>query len=82
MLNANTKERYCSIESNSGFVVQVHKPNVQPSPLFLGELARNSHETRISITASLDKASPEVRRLPKTVRNCLFQDEQPLEFFG
>lgn len=82
LLNANTKERYCSIESNTGFLVQVHQPNIQPSPLFLGELARNSHETRISITASLDKATPGVKGLPRKVRNCLYQDEQPLEFFG
>lgn len=82
VLHANTKERYCSIESNSGFLVEVGQPNVQPSPFLVGELARNSHETRISITASLEKASPDVRGLPKRVRNCLFQDEQPLEFFG
>lgn len=82
VLNASTNDQYCSLASNTGFMIQIHSPDEQPLPLYNSHLVQHGYETRIVVSPFLVKVSPKVKSIPKRVRRCFFQDESPLTYFG
>lgn len=82
ILNASTSDRYCSLDWNRGFLVQVHKPHEQAQPRAYGYWAQASHETRIFINPYTLATTTEIKDIPMDIRRCIFQDESPLKFYG
>lgn len=81
ILNGNISNRFCSTNSNSGFLVQIHNVYEQPFPIRYGHIIKNGYETRVVISPHSVRTKVNVRKIPKLVRRCLFQNESPLEFF-
>lgn len=80
-LNAETHERYCAVEPGAGFKVLVHEPQDDPHMNEFSLVIPYAHTTRIMVTPFLLEANKDIRRIAVKDRSCLFQDENPLEFY-
>lgn len=81
MLDVAEKEYYCSSTNSYGFKVLLHSPNEMPKIAYYGTAVANGYETRIVIVPTLSEASYSVRKVPRKVRQCLFESENFLTFY-
>lgn len=81
VLNANTKDYYCSSTSSYGFKILLHSPIESPKIENFGASISTSFETNIVLTPVLSQASPRIRRVPIETRACIFENENHLKYF-
>lgn len=80
-LNADTRERYCSLAPGGGFKLLVHQNHEHPRMDEFSRVIPCAHTTRVIVTPFLLDADDSVRRIAIADRNCLFQEESSLEFY-
>lgn len=80
MLNASSDEYSCSLAQSSGFLIAFHKPYELPM-MEHAQLIAVAFETRFHITPLKISASPDIRSISMDYRECVFQNEQRLQFF-
>ncbi|XP_031626094.1 pickpocket protein 28-like isoform X2 [Contarinia nasturtii] len=81
LLDVAEEEYYCSSTNSYGFKVLLHSPNETPKIAYFGTAVANGYETRIIVIPTLSEASYSVRKVPKSVRQCLFESENELIFY-
>lgn len=81
VLNANSRENYCSSAETTGFKMLVHEPHVHPRVNEHSQLVPVGYESRFSIESFLLEASPSIKKTAFTDRKCLFQEESHLKFY-
>lgn len=81
LLNANSKEDYCSSAETTGFKMIVHEPHVHPRVKDFSQLVPLAHESRFIIDSFLLEPLPSIRKTSLNDRKCRFQDENHLEFY-
>lgn len=81
ILNSNISDYFCSSTKSCGFKVLMHSPNDLPRVSLYGVAIPNGYESRIAISTTLSTATDAVRKIPKNIRQCLFDDENFLDFY-
>lgn len=81
ILNANADDYHCSSTNSVGFKVLLHSPIETPKIADYGISITTGFESRVVVTPSLSDASEALRRVPKRVRQCIFQNEQNLSYY-
>ncbi|ALC49086.1 ppk28 [Drosophila busckii] len=81
VLNASTTEYYCTKSMGNGFKVLVHNPAELPKVSNYGFVVTAGREARIPIEAVYEDATPSIRSIKKSVRRCLFSDENDLVYY-
>lgn len=81
ILNADVRDYYCLSTKSYGFKVLVHNPNDLPRVAEYGVAIPVGQESRLIITPILSEASNDLRKLSKHIRNCIFENENFLQFF-
>lgn len=81
VLNVSSNENYCSSAHTIGFKMLLHEPHVHPRINAFSLLVPLGYESRISIEQVLLNGKDSIRKVPSDDRQCLFQDENPLEFY-
>ncbi|EDW65549.1 uncharacterized protein Dvir_GJ19317 [Drosophila virilis] len=81
VLNASTAEYYCTKSMGNGFKVLVHNPAELPKVSNFGFVVSAGREARIPIEPVYEDATPSIRSIKKTVRRCLFSDENDLAYY-
>ncbi|KAH8397812.1 hypothetical protein KR222_002754 [Zaprionus bogoriensis] len=81
VLNASTAEYYCTKSMSNGFKVLVHNPAELPKVSNYGFIVTTGREARIPIEPVYEDATPSVRSIKKSVRRCLFSDENDLAYY-
>lgn len=81
VLDVAESEYYCSSTNSYGFKVLLHSPNELPKIAHYGTAIANGYETRIVIVPTVSEASYSVRKVPKHIRQCLFENENYLSFY-
>ncbi|KAL7744948.1 hypothetical protein ACLKA6_007220 [Drosophila palustris] len=81
VLNASTAEYYCTKSMSNGFKVLVHNPAELPKVSNYGFIVTSGREARIPIEPVYEDATPSIRSIKKSVRRCLFSDENDLTYY-
>lgn len=81
LLDVAEGEYYCSSTNSYGFKVLLHSPSEMPKIAYYGAAMANGYETRAVIQPILSEASYSVRKVPQSVRQCLFESENYLTFY-
>lgn len=81
ILNANADDYHCSSTNSVGFKILLHNPNDAPKVASFGSSIPIGYESSITITPKISYASSAIRRMPISVRECLFEDESFLTFY-
>ncbi|KAH8388064.1 hypothetical protein KR093_011523 [Drosophila rubida] len=81
VLNASTTEYYCTKSMSNGFKVLVHNPAELPKVSNYGFIVSSGREARIPIEPVYEDATPSIRSIKKSVRRCLFSDENDLTYY-
>ncbi|KAH8292921.1 hypothetical protein KR044_008658 [Drosophila immigrans] len=81
VLNASTSEYYCTKSMSNGFKVLVHNPAELPKVSNYGFIVTSGREARIPIEPVYEDATPSIRSIKKSVRRCLFSDENDLSYY-
>ncbi|XP_034102297.2 pickpocket protein 28 [Drosophila albomicans] len=81
VLNASTAEYYCTKSMSNGFKVLVHNPAELPKVSNYGFIVTSGREARIVIDPVYEDATPSIRSIKKSVRRCLFSDENDLTYY-
>lgn len=81
LLDVAEHEYYCSSTNSYGFKVLLHSPNELPKLSHYGTAVANGFETRFVIQPTLSEASYSVRKVPRKIRQCLFENENYLSFY-
>ncbi|EDW00314.1 pickpocket protein 28 [Drosophila grimshawi] len=81
VLNTSTAEYYCTKSMGNGFKVLVHNPAELPKVSNYGFVVGAGREARISVEPVYEDATPSIRSIKKSVRRCLFSDENDLSFY-
>lgn len=63
------------------FKIFLHSPTEAPQISNYGTSISNGYESRVIITPTLSEASPTIRKMPLSVRHCLFEDENQLKYY-
>lgn len=82
VLDAGISEYYCSSTNSYGFKILLHSPNEAPRITNYGTSISNGYESRVVITPTLSESSNAVRKMPLSVRQCLFESENNLEYYA
>lgn len=64
-----------------GFKVLLHSPIETPKIADYGIALTTGYESRVVVTPSLSDASDVLRKVPKTVRQCVFENEHNLSYY-
>lgn len=80
ILNTNTAEYYCSATEGQGFRILLNSPHEQHR-MHCGQLIPKGYEVQMIIEPKQIQASPNIRQIPIEYRQCLFQDENPLNHY-
>lgn len=78
---SNVHDYFCSSTESYGYKVLLHSPNDVPKVADYGFALPTGFESRIAITPTLDETTDAVRRIPKHIRQCVFENENFLSFF-
>lgn len=81
ILNADIHDYYCSSTRSYGFKVLLHNPNDLPRVAYYGVAIPVGYESRLVIEPVLAEASDAILRVPKRIRNCIFENENFLKFY-
>lgn len=81
VLNGDVNEYYCSSTNSYGFKVLFHSPNEQPKISRYGQMIANGFESHFVLTPLISEASNSIREIPKSIRQCLFENENSLSLF-
>ncbi|XP_034482408.1 pickpocket protein 28 [Drosophila innubila] len=81
VLNASTAEYYCTKSMSNGFKVLVHNPAELPKVSNYGFIVTSGREARIPIEPVYEDATLSIRSIKKSVRRCLFSDENDLIYY-
>ncbi|XP_001355676.3 pickpocket protein 28 [Drosophila pseudoobscura] len=81
VLNASVAEYYCTKSMSVGFKVLVHNPAELPKVSNYGLIVTAGREARIPIEPVYEDALPSIRSIKKSVRRCLFSDENDLAYY-
>lgn len=81
-MSTNVEEYYCALSTSYGFKVLVHTPDEIPSVVIQGMAISNGFETDMVVTPIITESGNSVRRIQRTIRQCLFQNENFLTFYG
>ncbi|KAH8336227.1 hypothetical protein KR074_012115 [Drosophila pseudoananassae] len=81
VLNASIAEYYCTKSMSVGFKVLVHNPAELPKVSNYGFVVTAGREARIPIEPVYEDALPSIRSIKKSVRRCLFSDENELVYY-
>lgn len=81
VLDVNEKEYFCSSTNSYGFKMLLHSPNELPKIAYYGSAIANGYESRVVIVPTLSEASDSVRKVPRRVRQCLYENENYLSFY-
>lgn len=81
IMNANTDDYHCSSTNSAGFKILLHSPIELPKIADYGISITPGYETRIVVTPNLYDTSDALRRVPRHVRQCVFEDEYELSYF-
>lgn len=81
ILNADVHDYYCSSTRSYGFKVLLHNPNDLPRVAYYGVAIPVGYESRLVIAPILAEASDAILRVPKHIRNCIFENENFLKFY-
>ncbi|XP_017055900.1 pickpocket protein 28 [Drosophila ficusphila] len=81
VLNASRAEYYCTKSMSVGFKILVHNPAELPKVSNYGFVVTGGQEARIPIEPVYEDALPSIRSIKKTVRRCLFSDENDLAYY-
>ncbi|KAH8366991.1 hypothetical protein KR084_002653 [Drosophila pseudotakahashii] len=81
VLNASIAEYYCTKSMSVGFKVLVHNPAELPKVSNYGFVVTAGREARIPIEPVYEDALPTIRSIKKSVRRCLFSDENDLAYY-
>ncbi|XP_016984383.1 pickpocket protein 28 [Drosophila rhopaloa] len=80
-LNASIAEYYCTKSMSVGFKVLVHNPAELPKVSNYGFVVTAGREARIPLEPVYEDALPSIRSIKKSVRRCLFSDENDLTYY-
>lgn len=81
VLNGNTEDYYCSSTVSYGFKVLLHSPNDLPRVAYYGVAIPVGYETRITVLPTISEASQAIRGVSKHIRQCIFENENFLDFY-
>lgn len=81
ILNANTDDYHCSSTNSAGFKILLHNPIETPKIADYGISITPGYETRIIVTPNLFDTSDALRRVPRNVRQCVFENEYQLSYY-
>lgn len=81
MLKEDTNDYFCSSTNSFGFKILLHSPNDLPKVSHYGVSIPTGYESRIAVSPTLAKATQAIRKLPIYTRQCIFEDENFLEFY-
>lgn len=81
VLDGGIKEYYCSSTYSYGFKILLHSPNEAPMISHFGTSISNGYESRVVITPTFSEATAAIRKLPISVRQCLFEEENNLSYY-
>lgn len=81
VLNAAINEYYCSSTSGFGFKVVLHSPHELPQIDEFGLGIANGYESRIIANPAISSASNAVRKTPMRIRQCVYQNENFLDYY-
>ncbi|KAH8373199.1 hypothetical protein KR009_002093, partial [Drosophila setifemur] len=81
VLNASISEYYCTKSMSVGFKVLVHNPAELPKLSNYGFVVTAGREARIPIEPVYEDALPTIRTIKRSVRRCLFSDENDLTYY-
>lgn len=76
ILKADIQDYDCSSTRSYGFKVLLHNPNDLPRVAYYGVAMPYRSDTPI-----LAEASDAISRVPKHIRNCIFENENFLQFY-
>lgn len=74
-VSTTVEEYYCALSTSYGFKVMVHSPDEIPSVVTQGMAISSGFETDMVITPLITESENSVRRIQRTIRQCLFQNE-------
>lgn len=81
LVNVHASDYYCSTTNSAGFKVLLHPPTETPKIADYGFAVAPGDESRIVITPQISDASPLIRTIPLSQRQCIFADEANLTYF-
>lgn len=81
ILNADIEDYFCSSTNTAGFKVLLHNPTETPLIKELGLIIQAGYESKFRILAEKMDASPEIKDIKVSSRNCLFTSEVNLLYF-
>lgn len=81
LLNVAEDEYFCSSTNSFGFKVMLHSPNELPKISYQAVALPNGYETRLIVIPTLSESSYSVRKVPRQIRQCLFESENNLQFY-
>lgn len=81
MLDVMAKDYYCSSTDSYGFKILVHSPNELPKISNYGTAISNGYETRVVVEPTLSEAAYSIRSIPQKIRQCIFENENDLQFY-
>lgn len=81
ILNTTIDEYYCSSTNAYGFKVLLHSPDELPVVDSYGLGIANGYESHIIATPVESVASRDIRDIPVSIRNCLFENENSLKLY-
>lgn len=81
ILNSNTDDYHCSSTNSAGFKILFHSPIELPKIADYGISVTPGYETRVIVTPNLYDTSNNLRRVPREVRQCVFENEYDLSYF-
>lgn len=81
MLDVSANEYYCSSTDSYGFKILLHSPNELPKISNYGTAIAKGFETRVVIEPTLSESSYSIRSIPQRIRQCVFENENDLQFY-
>ncbi|XP_016979847.1 pickpocket protein 28 [Drosophila rhopaloa] len=81
ILNGHVNDYFCSSTNGQGFKVLLYNPIDQPRMKESGLPVMIGHQTSFRIIARSFEALPNIRKIHRTKRQCIFSDEQELLFY-
>lgn len=81
LLDGGINEYYCSSTNSYGFKILLHSPNETPRVTYYGTCISIGYETRAVVSLLLSEATAAVRKMNAKIRQCLFENENNLNFY-
>lgn len=81
IMKSDIQDYFCSATKSNGFKILLHSPNDLPKVAHYGVAIPNGFETRIGIKPTISGASDAVRKIPRNVRQCIFDNENFLSYY-